>query len=98
MARVLRLSGHETVGGRAYDGVLVTEEWKLEPDVVERKYYARGTGLLFEEQVRGGSSKVALVSFTGGNNAFSRRSGNVFDDDRRFDEEERQEGQDDEME
>ena len=38
----------------------------LEPDLVERKYYAPGVGVVFEETVAGGVDRVELVEFTQG--------------------------------
>ena len=67
MARVIRLADRETVAGKAYDGVVVTEEWTpLDPGVVEHKFYARGIGMVFEEHVKGGEGRMTLVSFTAG--------------------------------
>jgi len=34
---------------------------RLEPDVVEHKYYARGVGLVLEIMVEGGSERLRLV-------------------------------------
>jgi hypothetical protein len=46
---------------------VVTQEWNpLEPDVVERKTYERGVGLVGEEKVRGGDGALELVSYTAG--------------------------------
>ncbi len=46
---------------------VVTQEWNpLEPDVVERKTYERGVGLVGEEKVRGGDGTIELVSYTPG--------------------------------
>ena len=65
-ARVLQLDATRTAGGTTYDGVLVTEDTTpLEPGLVEQKYYAPGTGLVYEETVSGGISgggeRVELV-------------------------------------
>lgn len=50
-----------------FDDLLEIEDTDpLEPDVVERKYYARGTGLVFEEVVEGGDETVELVSYEAG--------------------------------
>ena len=55
------------VGSESYDDLLLTEDsTPLEPGLVEHKYYARGTGLVFEETVSGGSDEAALVGFTPG--------------------------------
>ncbi len=67
MRRVVRLAEREVVAGKSYDGVVVIEEWTpLEPDVVEHKFYARGVGTVFEEHIKGGESRLMLVSFTPG--------------------------------
>jgi len=48
-----------------YSDVLVVEEWnKLNPETVERKYYAENVGVVMEEVTRGGSERVQLVKFT----------------------------------
>jgi hypothetical protein len=51
-----------TVPAGAYDDVLVTEDWTpLDPDVRERKWYAPGVGVVFEEIIAGGSGALSLV-------------------------------------
>ena len=48
--------------GRLHD-VLRTMEWtRLEPKVVDEKYYARGIGIVDEETVAGGEETAELVS------------------------------------
>jgi hypothetical protein len=48
----------------SFDDVLVTEDWTpLEPGVAERKFYARGIGLVMERQVRGGGAAFELVEY-----------------------------------
>jgi hypothetical protein len=64
MGKVVRLGASQTVPFRAFDGLLVTQDWTpLEPDVVEEKYYARGIGLVLETTVKGGSDRNELVSY-----------------------------------
>ena len=64
LARVLRFDGEGTVPHGSFRDLLVIEEWNpLEPDVIERKHYARGIGVVLEEQVAGGSERVELVRF-----------------------------------
>lgn len=64
LGQVIRVDGSETVGGTAYTELLVTREWNpLEPEVVEEKYYARGTGLVLEQKVSGEEGRVELVSY-----------------------------------
>ena len=42
--------------------VVETKDYtRLEPDVVEHKYYARGVGLVLEVMVEGGSERLRLV-------------------------------------
>jgi len=38
----------------------------LQPQLVERRYYARGVGLVLTETVGGGAERVELVSYEGG--------------------------------
>ena len=46
----------------SFDDVLVTEDWTpLEPNVLERKSYAPGIGVVFEELVQGGREVLHLV-------------------------------------
>lgn len=46
----------------AFDDVLVTEDWTpLEPKILERKYYAPGIGVVFEEIVKGGEGVLRLT-------------------------------------
>ena len=48
-----------------YDDVVQTEDTTpLEPGLVEHKYYARGVGVVFEEDVSGGSEVVELVDLS----------------------------------
>ncbi len=43
---------------------LLTKEWTpLEPGVVDHKLYVRGIGTVLEEAVKGGTERLALVSF-----------------------------------
>lgn len=47
-----------------FEDLLLVEEWTpLDPDIVERKYYARGVGTVKEEMVRGGEEVVLLTGF-----------------------------------
>ena len=69
-ATVLELDGSLDLAEESWDGLLVTEEsTPLEPGLVEQKYYARGTGLVFEETVAGGNGEAELVGFTPGTDA-----------------------------
>jgi hypothetical protein len=64
-ATVLDLDEEVTLAYGVFDDVLETEESSsLEPDVVEHKYYAKGTGLVAERTVEGGDEVVELVGFT----------------------------------
>jgi hypothetical protein len=45
-----------------FDNVIVTKEWtRLEPGVVEYKYYAEGVGFIYGEMVKGGEEYSELV-------------------------------------
>lgn len=51
-----------TVPAGSFEGVLVTEDWSLlDPEVHERKWYAPGIGVVFEEIVAGGSGTLSLA-------------------------------------
>ncbi len=64
--RVVSVDAAVDIAFGAYDRVLETEDTTpLEPGLVERKYYARGVGLVLEETVAGGSDRAELVEFTG---------------------------------
>jgi hypothetical protein len=66
-ATVLAVDDARTIGLGSYSDVVVTEDTTpLEPDLVERKYYAPGVGLIYEETVSGGTERVELVSYTEG--------------------------------
>jgi hypothetical protein len=52
---------------RSFTGVLRTREWTpLEPGVLDRKFYARGVGLVKEQHVTGGDEQLALVEVDDG--------------------------------
>jgi hypothetical protein len=61
-AKVLELDESICVEYGCFDHVLVTREWtRLDPGVVENKYYARGVGLIYEETVKHGDETSELV-------------------------------------
>jgi hypothetical protein len=61
LATVTALTGKVTVPAGRYSDVLVTEEWTpLEPDIRERKTYARGVGLVDTRTIKGGAEVVQL--------------------------------------
>jgi len=65
VARVYERDQSITVPANSYDRILVTEDWSLlTPSVHERKWYAPGIGVVFEETVLGGSGTLSLVDFT----------------------------------
>ncbi|MGA5194024.1 hypothetical protein [Streptomyces exfoliatus] len=62
-AEVLSTTDKVTVPHGSYDNVLKTkDDSPLEPDVVQHKYYAKGVGLIREDQVEGGTGQLELVS------------------------------------
>ena len=67
LAKVFALDESVEVPAASYTGVLVTEEWTpLSPDVVEHKSYARGIGVVYEEQTQGGTATLSLMSIQTG--------------------------------
>jgi hypothetical protein len=62
MGAVVGLGESTTVPYGSYDNVLVTMDWDpLEPDVTERKYYARDIGVILEVEKGGDNERVELV-------------------------------------
>jgi hypothetical protein len=62
MAQVLSVTKRAAVPFGTFKGVVETKDYtRLEPDVVEHKYYARGVGLVLEIMVEGGSERLRLV-------------------------------------
>jgi hypothetical protein len=60
--KVIALDESITVPFGEFENVLVTEDkTPLEPENLERKYYARGIGVVKEELVRGGEEMLELV-------------------------------------
>ena len=65
MAKVLSISDAKTVPAGSYTDVVETEDFSpLEPDIVERKYYAPGIGFVYSTRVQGGQEETELVSIT----------------------------------
>jgi len=61
-AKVLELNESICVRYGCFENVLVTREWtRLEPGVVELKYYAEGVGFIFGTMVKGGEEEIELV-------------------------------------
>lgn len=66
-AVVTSLTETRQLESRTFEDLLVTENTTpLEPGLVQLSYYARGTGLVYEETVSGGTEDIELVSFTQG--------------------------------
>jgi hypothetical protein len=66
VAKVYVMDERITVPKDTYDLVLVTEDWSLlTPDVHERKWYAPGIGVVFEETITGGSDTLSLIDVAG---------------------------------
>ena len=65
-ARILSVDERAEVPSGAFDHVLMTKDFtRLEPDLVEHKFYARDVGPVLTVAVSGGSDREELVSFTG---------------------------------
>lgn len=66
VAEVVAVGESVTIGLGTFEDVLVTEDWNpLEPEVLERKSYAPGIGVVYEEKVQGGAGEVELIASTG---------------------------------
>jgi hypothetical protein len=62
-AEVMEVGFSMAIGLGEYDDVVVTNDFTpLEPEVLERKYYAPGVGLIFEESLATGVEDVELIS------------------------------------
>ena len=67
LAAIVAVEGSISVKAGSWSGadVLVTDEWTpLEPDVRERKTYARGFGVVEIRTVKGGDEVTTLTSAT----------------------------------
>ncbi len=62
MAEVTDVGATKTIARGEYRDVVVIKEWNpLEPEVIERKYYAPGVGVIAEETVAGGDDRAELT-------------------------------------
>jgi hypothetical protein len=65
--QVLRRGVSAAVPLKTFRSAMLTKEWtRLEPGVLDHKYYARGIGTVLEQTVRGGDERNELVSFSSG--------------------------------
>jgi hypothetical protein len=65
VARVYAVDESITVPNNTFSLVIVTEDWsELDPEVLERKWYAPLAGVVFEETIQGGSGTLSLVDLT----------------------------------
>lgn len=66
-AEVLRVGVAHSIGLGSYEDVVVVRGWsRLDPEVVEEKYYAPGVGKIYETLTGGGRGGTELVTFTQG--------------------------------
>jgi hypothetical protein len=64
-ARILSVDEKAEVPFGAFDHVVMTKDFtRLEPDLLEHKFYARGVGPVLTVAVSGGSDREELVTFT----------------------------------
>jgi hypothetical protein len=64
-AKIVSVSETVNVGYGSFEHVVVTEDSsRLDPKLVERKYYAAGIGLVFEKNLKGPHETLELVSST----------------------------------
>ena len=62
-AQVIALDESVTVTAGAFSGCVKTKEWsRLEPGVLEHKYYAPGVGVVAEVMIEGGTEHEELIS------------------------------------
>ena len=62
MARVIALDGTVDVPAGSFTGLVVTEDTTpLDAALVENKSYARGIGVVYEEDIKGGGDVVVLI-------------------------------------
>jgi hypothetical protein len=62
-AEVVSISEHARVPAGSYDGMVMTAETTpLEPAVLERKYYARGIGMVLTVDISAGGTRDELVA------------------------------------
>jgi hypothetical protein len=62
-AEVVSVTEHAQVPAGSYDGMVMTKETTpLEPGVLERKYYARGIGMVLTVDVSAGGARDELVA------------------------------------
>jgi hypothetical protein len=67
LAKVVELAARADTPAGSYADALVTEDWTpLEPDIVERKFYAKGVGLVMERVISGGHGINRLVEISSG--------------------------------
>jgi hypothetical protein len=65
MAKVLSEKKHACVDYGCFQELLLTKEWtRLNPGVVEHKFYAEGVGLVRADIVKGGDEHMELVRIT----------------------------------
>jgi hypothetical protein len=64
-AEVLRVGVTHAIGLGAYQDVIVVRGWsRLDPEVIEEKYYAPGVGKIYETLTGGRQGGTELVTFT----------------------------------
>jgi uncharacterized membrane protein YkoI len=62
MAEILSTTEAARVPYGSFSNVLVTKDWTpLEPGLTEHKYYAKGVGLILEENIAGNSGTIELI-------------------------------------
>jgi hypothetical protein len=68
LAKVVDTTATADTPFRSFGDVWVTEDWTpLEPTIVERKFYARGVGLVMEQLIKGGRGTNALTDYSAPN-------------------------------
>lgn len=61
--QIIALDETVTVAAGTFSGCIKTKEWtRLEPGVLEHKYYAPGVGIVAEVMIEGGTEREELIS------------------------------------
>lgn len=64
-ATILRVDAKGSVPYGGFSNAVKTKDFtRLEPSLLEHKYYAAGIGLVLEDTVKGGSGHIELVEYT----------------------------------
>ena len=64
-ATILRVNARGSVPYGGFSDAVKTKDFtRLEPNLLEHKFYAAGIGLVLEETLKGGSGRIELIEYT----------------------------------